>query len=194
MEGPDLHYVEWVAAALGIVNVALVVARSVWNYPFGLLMVMLYAVVFYDARLYSDAFLQVFFFGIQIYGWINWQRTRDATGEVRIERLTGRDRIAWLGATISATFAWGALMAFTTNAVAPWQDAGIAITSVAAQFLLSMRKMESWYLWIAVDVAAIGLFWSRDLRVTAILYAVFLVLAVAGLINWRRLSVAAPAR
>ena len=183
-----MQYVEWVAAALGIVNVSLVVGRSVWNYPFGLLMVVLYAAVFFEARLYSDALLQVFFFVIQIYGWMNWSRSRAAEGVVTIERLTGRERIAWLAATVSASVAWGALMAYATNAAAPWQDAGIAITSVAAQLLLSLRKMESWYLWIAVDVAAIGLFWSRGLTVTAFLYAVFLVLAVSGLIHWRRLS------
>ena len=76
-----MNWIEWVAAALGVVNVALVVRRSVWNYPFGLAMVSLYFVVFAEARLYSDALLQVFFFVVQLYGWHNWLRAKQAAGD-----------------------------------------------------------------------------------------------------------------
>jgi nicotinamide mononucleotide transporter len=69
-----LNPVEAAAALLGLINVALVVRRSVWNYPFGLAMVTLYGVLFFEQRLYSDMLLQGFFFVIQLYGWVNWAR------------------------------------------------------------------------------------------------------------------------
>jgi len=79
----------------------------------------------------------------------------------------------------------GWLMGRYTDAAAPFWDAAVAALSVTAQFLLSRRHLQSWYLWIAVDVLAIGLFYSRDLAPTAALYAVFLGLAVVGLLQWR---------
>ena len=70
---------EIVAAVLGVINVVLVVRRSAWNYPFGIVMVALYFFVFWNAKLYSDALLQVFFFVIQIYGWWAWVHARQVS-------------------------------------------------------------------------------------------------------------------
>lgn len=176
---------EWVAAALGVANVVLLVRRSVWNYPFGIAMVSLYFFVFREARLYSDALLQIFFLVIQIYGWRNWAAARRG-GQVPVTVLTWRGRLAWAGGTIVAGLAWGSAMARYTDAAAPMIDAGIAAASVAAQLLLALRRVENWILWIVVDCAAIGLFLARGLHATAALYVLFLILASAGLLSWMR--------
>lgn len=176
---------EIVAFVLGVINVSLVVRRSIWNYPFGLVMVALYAWIFFGAKLYSDAILQVFFFVVQIYGWMNWARSASLEGEVRVERMTNRDRAFWLVGAVFATLAWGWGMHRFTDAAFPWWDAGVAILSVVAQILMSRRLIENWLLWITVDLLAIGLYATRDLRLTALLYAIFLALSVWGLIDWR---------
>jgi nicotinamide mononucleotide transporter len=181
-----MTWLEGVAVALGLINVALVVKRSVWNYPFGLAMVALYFFVFYEARLYSDALLQIFFFVVQIYGWRNWAAAKNASGDVPVGMLDRRERVLWGTGTAAASLVWGLAMARFTDAAAPLVDAGVAGTSVAAQILLARRRIENWVLWILVDIVAIGLYWSRDLRVTSALYAVFLVLATGGLIGWTR--------
>jgi nicotinamide mononucleotide transporter len=178
--------VEWVAAGLGVINVALVVRRSVWNYPFGLLMVALYFFVFLEARLYSDALLQVFFFVVQVYGWVNWVKARNAAGEVPVGRLTSRERAGWIGGTALASLVWGLGMARYTDAAAPIIDAFIAGTSISAQILMARRRIENWAAWILVDAVAIGLYFSRHLYPTSALYFLFLLLSVAGLIGWRR--------
>ncbi len=178
--------IEWIAALLGVVNVLLVVRRSIWNYPFGLATVGLYFFVFQDAKLYSDALLQIFFFAINLYGWWNWIRADRVDDGVAVDWMEGRARALWLGGTIVAAVAWGSLMARFTDAAAPFPDAIVAAMSVAAQILQSRRRVESWVLWIAVDVLAIGLFLSRGLNVTAGLYAIFLVLAIAGLVEWKK--------
>lgn len=178
--------VELIAALLGVVNVLLVVRRSIWNYPFGLAMVTLYFFVFADAKLYSDALLQIFFFAINLYGWWNWSRAERIDDGVAVGVMTGRARLLWLGGTIAASLAWGSLMARFTDAAAPYPDAAVAALSVAAQILQSTRRVESWLLWIAVDILAIGLFIARGLHITAGLYAIFLVLAIAGLVEWKK--------
>lgn len=178
--------VELIAALLGVVNVLLVVRRSIWNYPFGLAMVTLYFFVFQDAKLYSDALLQIFFFTINLYGWWNWSRADKVDDRIAVELMQPSARAMWIGGTIVSVLAWGTLMARFTDAAAPYADATVAGMSVAAQILQSLRRVESWLLWIAVDILAIGLFLSRGLHVTAALYAIFLVLAIAGLVEWRK--------
>lgn len=181
-----MSWLEWVAAALGVVNVALVVRRSIWNYPFGLLMVALYFFVFFEARLYSDALLQVFFFAVNLYGWRNWLRARTETGEVPVGLMANRERLLWAAATIAVSLAWGLIMARYTDAAAPIVDAFVAGASISAQLLLARRKIENWALWILVDIVAIGLYWSRGLQATSGLYLLFLLLSIAGLIGWAR--------
>lgn len=178
--------VEAIAAALGLVCVALVVRRSMWNYAFGIASTALYIAVFHHARLYSDALLQIFFVVVNAYGWINWRGARRRLGDIAVETMTPAARAATLAACAAATLAWGWLMHRYTDASYPWPDAAIAITSIAAQILMAQRRLENWVLWIAVDVAAIPLFLAKGLWVTAALYALYLALAVSGLIEWRR--------
>lgn len=177
--------IEYVATVLGLANVALIVRRSIWNYPFGLAMVALYGWVFLGARLYSDALLQIFFFVVQIYGWWNWQQSRAELGEVAVQRLTPRAWHAWLLGCLVATALWGAMMHALTDAHFPWWDGAIAMLSVAAQILQSRRYLESWLLWIMVDLLAIPLFAVKGLVPTAGLYAIFLAVSVAGFLKWR---------
>jgi len=180
--------VEILAALLVLVNIALVARRSVWNYPFGIAAVSLYAFVFLGARLYSDMLLQGFFLVLNFYGWVNWRRSRDEAGEVVVLMLGWPMRIATLVGGAIAILGWGAVMHRLTDAAAPWWDAGIAITSVVAQWLLSRRYLENWVLWIAVDVVAVPLFAARGLTFTSGVYVALLGLAIWGLIDWHRAS------
>ena len=183
-----VNFVEAVAALLGLINIVLVVRRSVWNYPFGLAMVALYGWLFAQpgVRLYSDAGLQVFFFVVQLYGWRNWARSEAQSGEVVVLRLSTRVRSAVVAGVAAATLGWGTLMHRFTDAALPWWDAFIAMASVAAQLLMARRFLENWYLWIVVDVVAIGVYAAKDLMITAILYLAFLLLAAFGLHSWRQ--------
>ena len=181
-----MNSLEVIAALLGVANVALVVRRSMWNYPFGIAMVSLYFFVFWEAKLYSDALLQIFFLVIQVYGWWAWSRADRIDHGVVVGWMAQRLRLYWLVGTAVAILAWGFGMARFTDAAAPFADAAIAWLSVSAQILQSFRRVESWLLWIAVDILAVGLFAWRGLLVTSGLYALFLAMAIAGLIQWKR--------
>ena len=178
--------IEIAAASLGVINVTLVVRRSTWNYPFGIAMVSLYFFVFWEAKLYSDALLQIFFLVIQAYGWWAWFHAEHVDDGVAVRWMPWSSRLLWLAGTAVCALLWGIGMHRYTDAAAPFADATVAGLSVAAQILQSFRRVESWVLWIAVDAFAIGLFAWRGLLVTSGLYALFLILAVVGLIEWRR--------
>ena len=177
---------EIVAFALGVVTVTLVVRRSLWNYPFALAMVALYAWIFWREKLYSDTLLQGFFFAVNLYGWWHWARSRAERGTVVVERTGWPERGAWLAVCVFATAGWGWLMHRFTDAAFPFWDASVAMTSVAAQILQSRRRIESWILWIAADLLAIGLYAAKALWLTALLYVIFFALCVWGLADWRR--------
>jgi len=180
--------VEWIAAALGLANIALLVRRSVWNYPFGMAMVALYAVVFFEARLYGEAGLQVFFFAAQAWGWALWVRAaRNGSGgdsQVPVRWLSNLSRLVWLTATAALALNLGWVMHRFTNASLPYADAAIAGASIAAQILLGFRRIENWVLWIAIDVASIAVYVTKGLWPTAGLYVVFLGMSVVGLYEW----------
>ncbi len=178
--------IEILAALLVLVNIALVARRRVSNYPFGIAAVTLYAVVFAQAKLYSDMLLQGFFLVLNLYGWINWRRSRAHAGEVAVRTLGWRARGGWLIGCAIAIAGWGWLMHRLTDAAAPWWDAGVAIASVAAQLLLARRYLENWMLWIAVDLVAVPLFAARGLWFTAAVYVGLLGLSIWGMIGWHR--------
>lgn len=177
---------EWVAVLLGIANIILLVRRSIWNFPVGIVMVLLYFEIFREARLYSDMLLQIFFLLVQLWGWIVWQRAGGMEGPIRVQRLSNGERAAWLVGTIVATLVWGWGMHRFTDAAAPWWDAAVAMGSVASQILLTRRAIENWVGWILVDAFAISLYANRGLGLTAGLYVLFLILSIVGLVQWLR--------
>ncbi|WP_440977880.1 nicotinamide riboside transporter PnuC [Sphingomonas pseudosanguinis] len=180
-----MTWLEIVAFVLGIANVTLVVRRSLWNYPVALAMVSLYGLLFWQERLYSDAALQVFFFVINLYGWVVWRRSLAREGEVAVGTLTPVAQGVWLVGIAVASLLWGGVMARWTDAAMPYWDAVNAVASVAAQILLARRRLENWLLWIAVDLSSIALYAVKGLTLTAILYVIFLGLSVWGYREWR---------
>jgi nicotinamide mononucleotide transporter len=181
-----MNPLEIIAVALGIANIALLVRRSIWNYPFGMAMVALYLVIFWDARLYGEAALQVFFFVVQGWGWWLWARAGGLAQLVEVSWMDWPARLAALVLAAGSSLGIGWAMATFTDAALPYADAAIAGASVIAQVLLAMRRVENWVLWIAVDVLAVGVYLDRALYLTAGLYVVFLGFASAGLIAWAR--------
>lgn len=181
-----MSWLEVLAALFGLANILLIVRRSVWNFPAALIMVTLTGVVLWEAKLYSDAGLQVFFFIVNILGWVLWARNRGAAGEIMVDRLGVVGQLVWITLAMAATYGWGLFMALNTDATNPWWDASVAMLSIAAQILMTRRYINNWHWWIVVNILSIGLYWHKQLYVFTGLYVVFLGMAVWGLIEWRR--------
>lgn len=181
-----MNTLELVAVALGLANVGLLVRRSIWNYPFGMAMVALYAEIFFEAKLYGEAGLQVFFFFVQAWGWYLWARAGGMVQPVAVRWMGWSSRIISLVLVAVITLSLGTLMHKLTDAVMPFADAAITGASVVAQVLLSYRRIENWVLWIVIDIGSVALYIIRDLHLTAGLYVAFLVLATLGLVQWMR--------
>lgn len=171
---------------LGIAGVVLMIRRSLWAFPVGLVSVTVQGGLFYQAKYYADATVQIFFFGALAYGWWHWTRAKAGATELPVTRLTARGRWQGLALTAAGTLAWALWLRRHTDAVMPFRDAFIAAFSVAAQVLQSRKQIENWPVWVAVNITAICAYWLGGLYYTAVLYAVYLGLSFAGWRAWRR--------
>jgi nicotinamide mononucleotide transporter len=145
----------------------------------------LYLAVFYQARLLSDALLQIFFVVFTLYGWWNWWRGVRQEGEVRVAPLPWLNSAIAVAAGVAGTFVLAAI-AKRFNAALPYLDASLASFSLVASWWQARKHIANWWLWIVVDVLYIGEYIYKDLWPTAVLYAALVGLAVLGLIEWRR--------
>ncbi len=179
-----MQILEWIAAGLGLLNIMLLVWRSVWNYAFGIASVAIYIFVFFETRLYAESALQVFFVLAQVWGWYLWYKVGDDDGQVPVRWLDWPSRVVWTVATAAMSLNLGWALHRFTNAAMPYADSAIAGASVAAQILLGFRRIENWIIWILIDVAAVALYINRGLYPTAGLYGGMLVMSLFGLREW----------
>lgn len=182
-----MSLLEIVATVAGLLCVIFTARQSLWCWPTGLVQVLLYIVLFWEAKLYADVGLQVVYVVLQVYGWHAWVYGGPRhDNDLPVRGLEGWQRAAGLGVIALGTGIIGYSTATWTDASLPWPDAFITACSLVAQALLSRKVWESWVCWIAVDLVAMPVYYAKDLTLTAGLYGVFLGLAVAGLLAWRR--------
>ena len=172
--------------ALGVVGVLLMVRRNLWAFPVGMLAVTVQGVLFFGARFYADAALQIFFFVTLGWGWWHWVKHRGAAPELPVTTLSWRGRTACLVAVLVTTAVWALVLQRWTNAIMPWRDAAIAALQVAGQVLQARKKLENWPLFTAANLIAIPAYWSAELAYTAFLFGIYLVLGLAGWRAWWR--------
>lgn len=178
-----MSYIELIAAALGLVSVWLTVKQNIWCFPVGIVMVILYAGVFYEAKLYSDMILQILYVILQVYGWYQWSKGK-TDNSIAVSWLSNAQRFGCLAVGIVGSAVLGTFMYQQTDAAFPYIDASTTAMSLVAQGLMTYKKIENWILWITADIIYVFVYWERNLPVTAILYALFLIMASIGLYEW----------
>lgn len=179
-------WMQLLGALLSVAAVWLTAIRHGSCWPIGIVSVVVYGWVFLEARLYSDALLQIIFGVMIVYGWVNWARHPAMDGRVRIARLRPARAALHVALGVAGAVALGALMQRYTNAALPWLDASLTSFSLVGQWWEDRRHIAAWWLWIVVDVIYVGEYTYKHLLITSVLYAVFVVLAVIGLRHWQR--------
>jgi nicotinamide mononucleotide transporter len=183
------HGVELAGFLITALGIWLTTKRLLICWPVVLLADFLYLVVFYQARLFSDALLQVFFVIFTLYGWWHWWRGVRQEGEVRVVSLPLMPMLLAVGAGALGSVILGAL-AVRLHAALPHLDAALTSYSLVASWWGARKHIANWWLWIIVDLIYIGEYIYKDLWLTAVLYAVLVGLAVIGLRDWRRAAAA----
>jgi len=175
--------VEAVAAALGLVYLVLVIGQKRAAWLAALASTALYLVVFYRARLYMQAGLQVYYIAIALYAWHAWRRRPDG-GEMPVSRAAGRVQAAGLAGVLLASAASAAWLARETGSADPFLDSLTTWSSVFTTWLVARKKIENWAWWLVVDALIVVLCWRGRLYASMILYGLYLGLVLLGWRSW----------
>ena len=177
---------EILAVIFGIISVYLSTREHIWSWPTALVNVALYFIVFLEAKLYADMGLQVIYFALSLYGWYEWLYGGENRTELHVSRVTRSLGLKLLLIGLASAALLGTILARFTDASLPYLDSATTSTSLVAQWMMTRKILENWAVWVVVDVVYVGMFIFKKLYLTAGLYAVFLVLAVMGFIQWKR--------
>lgn len=181
-----MNYLEITGCVTGIICVYLNIKQNVLGWVFGIASVICYTFVFYSSKLYGDAALQIFFLFFSIKGLFLWMRKDKDGHALAPSHCTKKE---WLYIFISVAFFSGFLVGFLdkyTDSDVPFLDAITTIISIVAQILLGKKRIENWFLWIIVNVIYVVLYLQKSLHLTALLYVIFLIMAIFGFIEWRK--------
>ncbi len=182
--GAPLTWAEVLGFSTGLWCVWLVAQRRILNFPVGIANCLLLLFLFFHARLYADAGLQLMFIALGLRGW--WLWSRGSPGETLvISRLGPRSLAGAVAAGLAFAALLYVLLTWAKGSV-PAVDALVTSLSLVAQGLLNQRKLEHWYFWIVVDLVSIPLYAYKELYLVALLYTVFLGVCLLGLRAWRR--------
>jgi nicotinamide mononucleotide transporter len=169
----------------GALSVWLAVKENVWNWPIAAANAVFFFVLFLEHRLYGDMGLQVIFFGLAVLGWYRWLRGGENHTELAVSNISGRQAIFFSIVTIVAT-ALLTVYLRRINDAAPFLDAFTTVLSLVGQYLMTKKVIENWYVWILADVLYIYLYIHRGLLLTSVLYVIFLLMCIAGALQWQR--------
>ncbi|MEC5215679.1 nicotinamide mononucleotide transporter [Actimicrobium sp. GrIS 1.19] len=177
---------ELISFVLSIITVVLTIRQNAWAWLFTIISSTTYAVVFLEAKLYGDTGLQALFILVSVWGWYQWLYGGDDHSTLPVSRLSRRglamSALLWLaGFAVLSLF-----LKHWTDTDVPYMDGFLTAGSLLGQLLLSRKKLENWHVWIAVDVLYVGLYVYKGLVLTALLYGLFVIMAIIGLRAWRR--------
>ena len=177
---------ELLAVILAIAYLLLAIRENIWCWLCAGISTAIYVVIFIGARLYMESLLNVFYFGMAIYGWSVWYFGRSDGHElpVSVWRLT-RHAYA-IAAIVTAGLISGYLLDRYTDAAFPYLDSLTTWAAIWATFLVARKVLENWWYWLVIDIVSIFIYWSRDLQLTSMLFAVYVVMIPFGLVSWTR--------
>jgi len=175
---------EVVAVVLGIAYLLLAMRESLWCWYAAFISTTIFLVLFWRVGLLMESALQVYYLAMALYGWWQWQHGGDGQEELAISRWGGRQHITALLAVLLASAASGALLTAYTGAALPYVDSFTTWGSILTTWMVARKILENWLYWLVIDSISIYLYLDRALYLTALLFAVYLVIVLFGYRKW----------
>lgn len=179
------NLLETTGVITGILCVYLAAKNKILNWPFAIISVIIYIFIFWDAKLYADMGLQVYFLIMNFYGWYYWSR-KDSKEKTPVTSITAKEIALSSIGIIVFTAGLGFFLYKGTDASFPFIDSFCTACSLVAQIFLARKVMENWLIWIFVDLIYVGVYIAKDLHLTAGMYALYIFIAAMGYMEWRR--------
>lgn len=182
---------EIVAVVFGIASVWLSKKENIWVYPVGLVNTVAYIFISFKYHLFGEAAVNLYYTIVSIYGWFLWARKDNLNRPVIKISFSENKEWAHHLAFFSAFYLVIYLcLRYLKNEFAPGAlpaaDAFASATAFTGMWLMAKKKVESWYWWLATNITSIPLYFVKGLVFTSFYYVILFVLAIAGLIVWRK--------
>jgi nicotinamide mononucleotide transporter len=169
----------------GLLCVWLLIKESIWTWPIGLVYTLVSLVVFFQAKLYSEFGLHIYYAAMNAYGWYYWSRIGAEESTIPVTLIKARTAYILLAISLITVVALAELMTRFTDAEMAYPDALITALSFVAMWMTARKLLESWYIWLLVDVIATLVYIQKGIALYAVLYGVYIVMAVFGWLAWR---------
>ena len=181
------HWLDIVTTVLGLAYILLEYKASVWMWLAGFLMQALGIVLYYQKGLYADCGMEFYYLAMTMYGWWRWIHGSATKQELPIRHFPRRLVLPWtlLIGTVWTAIYW--LLVTFTNSNVPLADSFTTALSIVGIWALAHKYLEQWFVWIAVDVVTSVLYFYKDIPFKASLYALYVVIAIAGYFKWRQM-------
>ena len=194
-----MNYLEIAGVAIGLLYLYLEYHANVWLWIVGVIMPAIYIFVYYDAGLYADMWISVYYILASVYGLIVWIRKHSASGQTPQDasekesdqgiKSMPRRYYLWIGLIIIAlTLGIGMALSRLTDASVPWADGFTTALSIVAMWMLAKKYTQQWLMWIAADLASSALYIYKDLWLTSGLYLLYAIIAYFGYKRWKKIS------
>lgn len=181
-----LTFLQILGTAFGVVQVLLARKNNINNYLFGIISILISMWVLYESQLYGDILLNLYYFGMSIYGWTYWKFGRQKK-ETPISYSTKKEHLKALGIAVMCFILMAYWLKFHTNSNVPIWDAFVSAFAWAGMWLMAKRKMENWIYLNISNVIAIPLLFYKELYVYAGLTIFLFIVGVSGYIKWRKI-------
>ena len=180
---------EVLGTLVGLIYLWLEYRASIYLWIASVIMPAIYIFVYYEAGLYADFGINIYYLGAAVYGWLVWKYGHKSAEQQELP-ITKMPKRSWLKALVIflvAQFLIAWLLINFTDSDVPWWDAFTTALSIIGMWMLARKYLEQWWVWIVVDVVCVGLYIYKGLYFTSALYALYSVIAVFGWLNWKRL-------
>lgn len=178
-------WLEIIGVITGLLCVYLAAVNNIWNWPLAIISVGIYIFIFFDSRLYADMGLQFYFLGMNIYGWYYWSKKPATEKKTPVTRMKKQEIVFSITAIIIFTIFLGSVLKYTPASY-PYVDSFCAACSLVAQAFMARKVLENWLIWIFVDAIYVGVYIFKHLDLTAIMYAIYVGIALLGYIDWKK--------
>ena len=170
---------------LAIVYLVLAIRQNTWCWAAAAVSTLLYLYIMYEARLYMESVLQLFYLAMAGYGWHQWRRGGEGGAGLSVSTWPWRAHILAVGSVMLLVIVSGELLTRYSDAALPFLDSLTTWGAVVATFMVTRKILENWIYWFVIDAVSIVLYLNRDLYFTAALFAGYLVMIVIGYRSWR---------
>jgi len=182
----NIGAVEAVAVIAAVAYLVLAIREHIGCWLFAGLSTAIYVYLFVEARLYMESALNVFYFAMAVYGWRVWTTGRTDGHELPVSVWSLQTHCAAIAGIAGLSLASGCLLDRFTDAAYPYVDSLTTWAAIWATFLVARKVLENWWYWLVIDAVSVVIYWTRDLQLTALLFAVYVVMIPFGLISWTR--------